>query len=59
MFAAAASVSTETRDLFTSKLAKYLQANKVNAGFPELSAIFISLAGLFNFVIIANADFFS
>ncbi|KAA1098240.1 hypothetical protein PGT21_031282 [Puccinia graminis f. sp. tritici] len=36
MFAAGASVSTETRDLFTSKLVKYLQANKVNAGFPDL-----------------------
>ncbi|KAI9624454.1 hypothetical protein H4Q26_016855 [Puccinia striiformis f. sp. tritici PST-130] len=39
MFAAAASISIQTRDLFTSKLVKFLQANKVNAGFPELSTI--------------------
>ncbi|KAH9464733.1 hypothetical protein MJO29_001605 [Puccinia striiformis f. sp. tritici] len=36
MFAAAASISIQTRDLFTSKLVKFLQANKVNAGFPDL-----------------------
>ncbi|WAQ85622.1 hypothetical protein PtA15_6A250 [Puccinia triticina] len=36
MFAAGASISTQTRDLFTAKLVKYLQANKVNAGFPDL-----------------------
>lgn len=36
IFAAAASISVETRDLFTSSLVKYLQANIVNAGFPDL-----------------------
>ncbi|PLW10460.1 hypothetical protein PCANC_23157 [Puccinia coronata f. sp. avenae] len=36
MFAAAASISTQTRDLFIGKLVKYLQANKVNGGFPDL-----------------------
>jgi len=36
MFAAGASISTKTRDLFIGNLVKYLKANKVNAGFPDL-----------------------
>ncbi|MBW0476094.1 hypothetical protein O181_015809 [Austropuccinia psidii MF-1] len=36
MFAAGAAVSTQTRDLFLNQLVKYLRANRVNAGFPDL-----------------------
>ncbi|KNZ58846.1 hypothetical protein VP01_184g4 [Puccinia sorghi] len=36
MFAAGASISKKTRDLFIGNLVKYLKANKVNAGFPDL-----------------------
>ncbi|KNZ51317.1 hypothetical protein VP01_3g8 [Puccinia sorghi] len=41
MFAAGAAVTFQTRDLFLNKLVQYLQANKVNAGFPELSGYYI------------------
>jgi hypothetical protein len=37
MFAAGAAVTVQTRDLFLNKLVSYLKANRVNAGFPELS----------------------
>lgn len=36
LFAAGASLSTQTRDLFISGVFNYLKANKVNGGFPDL-----------------------
>ncbi|KAM0789067.1 hypothetical protein ACM66B_003130 [Microbotryomycetes sp. NB124-2] len=36
MFAAASTTDVETRDMFISLLVKYLQANQVDAGFPDL-----------------------
>lgn len=36
MWAAGAAVSVQTRDLLLNKLFKYLEANLVNAGFPDL-----------------------
>ncbi|KAK4046295.1 hypothetical protein OIV83_006169 [Microbotryomycetes sp. JL201] len=36
MFAAASTTDADTRDMFVSLIVKYLQANQVDAGFPDL-----------------------